>query len=349
MDIGGETASFNERNQLLSRGGVDYTYTPRGTLASQKSAGISTEVVFNAFDELVSDGTNVYAHDALNRVVSADGGPVAYAGRSLDVAAEGGSLYSYLPSGEPLGVSTAGTPGVAVTNQHTDLVGVVDPGSGGLSGWRTFTPLGLEIEAQGVRPGLGFQHQYTDPGTGRVNMGSRWYQPGTGTFTSRDQAGLDPRDVGNANRFAYAGSSPLNHTDPTGQWLPIAIHLGIEVGFLAWKLWKPAPTAGECVSTLYRSDGSRCGNWPARPSNSTKSGLKSPKLDDVMYVARARLHDGSLTQDEFLLLQSVDEVISSANEFESICEEIALKESASWRELRAAARLARSELEQSWR
>ncbi|MEU6263190.1 hypothetical protein [Saccharopolyspora shandongensis] len=73
------------------------------------------------------------------------------------------------------------------------------------------------------------------------------------------------------------------------------------------------------------------------------------QLDDVMYVARARLHDGSLTQDEFLLLQSVDEVICSANEFESICDEIALKESASWRELRAAARLARSELEQSWR
>ncbi|MEV6230014.1 LamG-like jellyroll fold domain-containing protein [Saccharopolyspora shandongensis] len=217
VDIGGETAVFNERNQLLSRGGIDYTYTPRGTLASHSASGVSTDVVFNAFDELVSDGTNIYAYDALNRLVSADGGRVAYAGRSLDVTAEGGSLYSYLPGGEPLGVTTAGTPGVAVANQHTDLVGVVDPTTGGLSGWRTFTPLGSQIEAQGVQPGLGFQRQYTDPDTGRVNMGSRWYQPGTGTFASRDQAGLDPRDVGNANRFAYAGSSPLNHTDPTGQ------------------------------------------------------------------------------------------------------------------------------------
>ncbi|MEV0701015.1 polymorphic toxin-type HINT domain-containing protein [Saccharopolyspora sp. NPDC050389] len=177
---------------------------------------------------------------ALNRLVAADGGRVAYAGRSLDVAAGGASLYSYLPGGEPLGVTTAGTSGVAVANQHTDLVGVVDPTTGGLSGWRTFTPLGSQIEAQGVQPGLGFQRQYTDPDTGRVNMGSRWYQPGTGTFASRDQAALDPRDIGNANRYTYAGSSPLNHTDPTGQWVPVAVAV-------AYGVWRLAPVISRVV------------------------------------------------------------------------------------------------------
>jgi hypothetical protein len=47
-------------------------------------------------------------------------------------------------------------------------------------------------------------------------MGSRWYDPGTGGFTTRDVMALDPRQVDDANRYTYAASSPLVHTDPNG-------------------------------------------------------------------------------------------------------------------------------------
>ncbi|EHY87319.1 RHS repeat-associated core domain protein [Saccharomonospora azurea NA-128] len=77
---------------------------------------------------------------------------------------------------------------------------------------------GQRLAEAGTQPALGFQHQYTEPGSGNVNMGARWYQPDTGTFASRDTAGLDPRDLNNSNRYAYASADPLANGDPSGHF-----------------------------------------------------------------------------------------------------------------------------------
>jgi hypothetical protein len=47
-------------------------------------------------------------------------------------------------------------------------------------------------------------------------MHARWYQPGTGTFTSRDTISLDPNPSVQANRYTYANAGPLSHIDVTG-------------------------------------------------------------------------------------------------------------------------------------
>ncbi len=210
------SAVFNERNQLLSKADVEYSYTPRGTLASRTSDGVSTLVEFNAFDELVADGGTDYRYDALNRLVSAGGNALTYVGSGIKVASDGQGEYTYTPGGLPLGVAQGGVSALAWTDVHTDLVGLVDPGTGVLAGSRSYSPFGQRQAEAGTQPALGFQHQYTDPDSGNVNMGARWYQPGTGTFASRDTAGLDPRDLGNSNRYAYASADPLGHIDPSG-------------------------------------------------------------------------------------------------------------------------------------
>ena len=58
----------------------------------------------------------------------------------------------------------------------------------------TYDPFGQVTTRTGGSPALGFQGEWTDAVTGKVNMLSRWYQPDTGTFTSRDTAtlGLSP-------------------------------------------------------------------------------------------------------------------------------------------------------------
>ncbi|MFD6583665.1 RHS repeat-associated core domain-containing protein [Streptomyces sindenensis] len=65
-------------------------------------------------------------------------------------------------------------------------------------------------------PALGYQSGWTDPGNGDVNMAARWYQPGSGAFTSRDTWLLGPSPAAQANRHVYANSDPVNGTDPTG-------------------------------------------------------------------------------------------------------------------------------------
>ncbi|WP_176440059.1 RHS repeat-associated core domain-containing protein [Haloechinothrix alba] len=213
---GDETAVFNERNQLLEHGSTQYSYTARGTLTERVEDGQSTDVEFNAFDELVADGGTSYTYDGLGRLIDRDGRGLSYVGASLDVASDGVGTYSYTPGGRLLGAGSGSGAGLGWSDRHTDLVGVIDPAGGELAGSRSFDPFGEVTAADGVQPDVGFQGQFTDPDSGSVHMGSRWYQPGTSTFASRDQAGLDPRDVGNANRYAYAGGSPLSRIDPQG-------------------------------------------------------------------------------------------------------------------------------------
>ncbi|HSX68932.1 RHS repeat-associated core domain-containing protein, partial [Nocardioides sp.] len=218
---GNETATFNARNQVTSRGGVDYAYSARGTLTGRTASGVTRDVEFDAFGQLITDGTQTNRYDALHRLISAAGKAQEYVGAGLDVAYDGDRRYTYAADGGVLGVGAAtgdpvSTAMLGWTDQHTDLVGTVDASTGALTGSRTFDPFGSKVASTGVAPALGFQHQYTDPDTGNVAMGARWYQPETGTFASRDAANLDPDDLDNGNRYAYAGANPLTQTDPEG-------------------------------------------------------------------------------------------------------------------------------------
>ncbi|MFF4185451.1 hypothetical protein ACFYZ9_19865 [Streptomyces sp. NPDC001691] len=73
------------------------------------------------------------------------------------------------------------------------------------------------------------------------------------------------------------------------------------------------------------------------------------QFDDVLHVARARVIDGSLSHEEYSLLQSVNGYADSVGASpESIWTELALEEAIEWRELRAAATSAKVSLERSW-
>ncbi|MFK3979481.1 polymorphic toxin-type HINT domain-containing protein [Micromonospora sp. NPDC050397] len=71
-----------------------------------------------------------------------------------------------------------------------------------------------------VRTGnLGYQSEYTDSTTGRVNMLARWYNTATGQFDTRDTMSVSPvPDSIAANRFQYGDANPSTNTDPTGHF-----------------------------------------------------------------------------------------------------------------------------------
>lgn len=73
------------------------------------------------------------------------------------------------------------------------------------------------------------------------------------------------------------------------------------------------------------------------------------QLDDVLHAARARLADGSLNNEDYLLLQAVNESVDSVSARpEAIWTEDALEGAAAWEEVRMASRAAKSSLERSW-
>ncbi|ATE55219.1 polymorphic toxin-type HINT domain-containing protein [Actinosynnema pretiosum] len=215
---GDKTAVHDERNRLLSDGDYTYTHTPRGTLASRTSSGFEEEFSFDAFDRLVEVGRTRYAYDGLDRPVTRGGATFAYAGFDLDAAADGESTYGRGPGGELLSLASGGAKRLAVSDKHGDVVGGLDPAGAGLADSAAFDPFGASTAVSGAQRKVGFQGDWTDPDTGQVTMGARWYRPGSGTFASRDTVSAESGPSILFNRYTYAAGRPLDLVDPDGHW-----------------------------------------------------------------------------------------------------------------------------------
>ncbi|MBX6166889.1 MAG: DNRLRE domain-containing protein [Thermobispora bispora] len=224
---GNDTFTYDERNRLVSGAGVDYTYTPRGTLASATKDGVVRAFSFDAFDRMVGDGNADYTYDALDRMTgrTEDGVTTAYVYADMsndlvavtDAAGAAQETYGRDAFGDVLSAKIgANTAQFQMADRHGDVVAGFTAGATSLAGSTAYDPFGQVVTATGIRPQLGFQGEWTDGDTGKVDMHARWYQPGTGTFTSRDTADLDAVPSTLANRYTYAGAAPLDHVDPTG-------------------------------------------------------------------------------------------------------------------------------------
>ncbi|MFH9554498.1 LamG-like jellyroll fold domain-containing protein [Streptomyces sp. NPDC017435] len=211
---GATTATFDARNRQLTDGTTTYTYTARGTLSSTSTgSGSARALTFDAFERKITDGGATYAYD---RVQTRNSTTFTYDGGSNNLASDGTTDYDRTPDGTLLSLSTGSTDQWALTDQHTDLVAGLTTDGNSVSGSTSYDPFGKETATSGSTPAVGYQSGWTDPASGDVNMAARWYQPGTGSFESRDTWQLDPEPSGEANRYGYINGGPLNGTDPTG-------------------------------------------------------------------------------------------------------------------------------------
>jgi large repetitive protein len=226
---GSKTYTYDARDELTSDGTDNYTYTANGTLSSVSSSSATTDATYDAFGDQVSYGTQSYDYDALGRMTSdvnsstSSGYTFSYQGATGTLASDGTSTYTWDPSGTDLvgvGVSggTASEGVLAYTDQHDDVTGEFTSSSTAVTGSTGYDPWGTVTATSGTEEGqLGYQSEWTDPVTGKVAMGSRWYDPSDGDFMSADtmQVAQAP-DEAAANPYAYVGDDPLDGTDPTG-------------------------------------------------------------------------------------------------------------------------------------
>ncbi|HVB44807.1 MAG TPA: LamG-like jellyroll fold domain-containing protein [Streptosporangiaceae bacterium] len=223
--VGSQTFSYDARNELISGKGNSYTYTPRGTLASvTNSSGTTTNLTFDAFNELITQGSQTLTYDSLGRLVENQGTALTYYGMTNNVATDGGYAYSRDPHGDVIGLKSTPNPllGIAsfsalvMTDQHKDVVGTFAAAGTALGSSASYDPLG-NVTAGGAFGNLGYQSGWTDPATSNVNMDSRWYNAATGQFLSKDAASNSPiPNSVNANAFAYGNDNPLTQYDLLG-------------------------------------------------------------------------------------------------------------------------------------
>ncbi|MGW0993220.1 polymorphic toxin-type HINT domain-containing protein [Streptomyces sp. NPDC002523] len=227
---GGKTAAFDERDRLLSDGDYTYDYTSRGTLASRTSSGLTEQFTFDAFDRMVKAGESgtEYTYDSLDRVSARNGVDFSYDGFAPDPVKDQTSTYGRGASDELMAVAeNGGTARLTLEDAHGDVVGdmsATDGTAAGLDQSTAFDPFGQVLGtagaagASGVDGNAGYQGDWTDPDTDQVNMGARWYDPGTGTFDSRDSYTYNSGASILANRYAYGAGDPLDYSDPDGHW-----------------------------------------------------------------------------------------------------------------------------------
>ncbi|MFC4131754.1 LamG-like jellyroll fold domain-containing protein [Hamadaea flava] len=218
--IGAKIMVYDERDQLVGDGSTTYTYTARGTLASTATGSTTQTFASDAFGQQTKIGTQTYAYDSLGRVLTAGSTTLAYSGQDNDVAGDGAATYSRGPDDELVGVKpTSGTGVFAWADLHTDLVAQFTSTGTTVSGSATYDPFGTVTATAGKVGNLGYQSEWTDSATNRVNMHARWYNPATGQFDNRDTVDNDPvPDSIDANHYQYGDGNPLQTIDSTGHW-----------------------------------------------------------------------------------------------------------------------------------
>ncbi|MFI2739189.1 LamG-like jellyroll fold domain-containing protein [Streptomyces sp. NPDC018711] len=222
---GDVTATYDSRNRVQTWGTQTFDYSARGTVKTVTDGATTRTITSDAFERTVSNGTSTFTYDSLDRVMTSGGTAFGYDGGSNNLVNDGRSTYSRTPDGTLLASATTGTAGsarLAITDQHTDVVAGLSADGTSVSSSRAYDSFGNVTASAGVNPSLGYQSGWTDSSTGEVNMAARWYQPGTGGFTSRDTWQLDPDPSVQANRYTYGNAGPLNSTDPSGHYDPDA-------------------------------------------------------------------------------------------------------------------------------
>ncbi|MFF3403786.1 polymorphic toxin-type HINT domain-containing protein [Streptomyces sp. NPDC002659] len=221
---GAKTATYDERNRLLSDGDYTYDHTPRGTLATRTSSGLTENFTFDAFDRMTKAGESgtEYTYDSLDRVAARNGVDFSYAGLAPDPVKDNSSTYGRGAADELLSVAEGTGPAqLTISDKHGDVVGDMSPTNGAaasLTQSTAYDPFGQSIATSDMAGNAGFQGDYTDPDTDQVNMGARWYDPGTGTFDSRDSYTYASGASVLANRYTYGAGSPMDYSDPDGHW-----------------------------------------------------------------------------------------------------------------------------------
>jgi len=256
---GTRTSTYDARNRLTNRTGGGQSdesdiWTARGTLSSKTTGTATTTFTFDAFERLVRaeqpGHTTDYTYDALDRLAQRNGIATGYADLTNNpVAVPGsGTVVFRNPDGSAASDKTGTGPGRALLSDgvHGDVVAAADSTTGTVSASTTFDPYGQISASTGSLP-LGYQGGWTDPDTAQVNAAARWYDPGTGAFTSRDTLTLAPDPVAQANRYTYGNASPLNNTDPSGHCIGPLIFICVDIVVeIAVELLTQTPAYGDC-------------------------------------------------------------------------------------------------------
>lgn len=254
--VGAKIFTYDERNHLVSANdGTTYQYTARGTLKNTRVGTVDMPTQADALNQITrqySSATSYvdYTYDGFGRAIKPG---FAYTGTGNTLAGDGTSTYVRDPGGDLVGTKTGGSSVYSWTDLHSDVVGQFTAAGTSLAASTSYEPFGKVAASSGMAGNLGFQSEFAESSTKRVNMHSRWYNSETGQFDSRDTFGVP-------NRFNYVDNNPLTNVDPTGHmanwkerdWTPGGYRSTAWGDWQAKRSWDRAAAHKRYVEEQYR-------------------------------------------------------------------------------------------------
>jgi RHS repeat-associated protein len=249
-NTGGNVTSIDNSPAPAVEGGqTDYQYSSANNRLTGTTGTAPKTYSFDAVGNMVSDGTNTFNYDGLNRLVGVENQGITVATYGYDSSnrrirktvgtttihylydlnsqliaetlADGTPLREYIYlDGEPLALREYQTnPGTYYfINDHLGTPQQLVDGSGTVVWQAAYLPFGkAQVLTATVQNNLRFPGQYYDAETGLHYNWHRFYDPETGRYISADPIGLD----GGMNLYAYVQNNPVNWVDPWGlhtQW-----------------------------------------------------------------------------------------------------------------------------------
>jgi RHS repeat-associated protein len=225
----------NRLTQDTQAGTDTYVYDAANRLTSVNGAAFT----WDANGNLLGDGTSTYVYDHANRLTSAvqgadsytfaynglgdrlqqtvNGSPIDY---TLDlnagltqVLSDGTNAYLY-------GVSRIGEEQAGEWQYHlADALGSVrqlSSPSSEISLAEDYQPFGEPLASIGPSSSVYSFAGEQASGTALLYLRTRYYDTKLGQFVAKDLWGGDPVLPGTLNKYRYAGSNPVNLTDPSG-------------------------------------------------------------------------------------------------------------------------------------
>ncbi|TDD82759.1 RHS repeat-associated core domain-containing protein [Actinomadura rubrisoli] len=222
-----QNLTFNSANQATTAG---ETYDAAGNLTATSGSG-GLKGTYNAAGQTTqfTKGTTAipyaYAGPDQTEMVSAKGTTVVY-GRPDQSGSAGIDSYSQGSGtnwlirdsgGTPLGYSDGSNPYAFGTDGLGSVTSIVSP-SGTQAASYTYAPYGETTADNGWQSAVNlirYTGGFSEPGSGLLKLGQRYYDAGRGRFTQQD-AISNIGNPQNGNRYTYAGDDPINNVDPSG-------------------------------------------------------------------------------------------------------------------------------------
>jgi RHS repeat-associated protein len=209
-------------------GATTYTYSSEANrTATTPSSGTTHTYHYNQANEMTSVAPSTgpatsYIYDGTGLLQSETTGTTTAAytwdpQSSLPLLlTDGTNDYLYGPGSTP--IEQIATSGGATSYLLADEIGSVrgiTNSSGSITGSASYDPWGNVTGTSGsATTPFGFAGGYSDAASGFDYFRARWYDAGTGQFTS-----LDPKVATTLSAYSYVGNDPLNGTDPTGMYV----------------------------------------------------------------------------------------------------------------------------------